>query len=267
MHLYITLEQRRTSDIFMRLLLFIAFTILSVAMTAQKSFHMAAPPLPKKDSIEVPVDKVVEVQDSSVTIIDSLTIMEPALTELSIRGKVYSALITEEGDTLIMDVFNDISITSMRSFDDDADYKKYLKQRRYASKVYPYAREAIRIFREVEWAEENLKKRERRKRIKELEKELKAEFEAPLSKLTKLQGKIMIKMIEQELDETMYNLIKSVRGRFTAFYWHNFSKLYSYDLKEGYNKGDYPILDAVLSDFDVSYRLQSEEDLKYLKKK
>ena len=238
-------------------------------MIAQKTFHMVAPPEPKVDTIEVPTEEVLTtaIQDTNVTIVDSLTMMETALTELSIRGNVYSALITEEGDTLIMDVFNDISITSMRSFDDDADYKKYLKQRRYASKVYPYAREAIRIFREVEWAEENLKKRDRKKRIKELEKELKSEFEAPLSKLTKLQGKIMIKMIEQELDETMYNLIKSVRGRFTAFYWHNFSKLYSYDLKEGYNKGDYPILDAVLSDFDVSFRLQSEEDLKYLKKK
>ena len=253
----------------MRLLLSIAFTLLSVAIIAQKTFHMAAPPQPEVDTIDMPIERVeaTERQDSNVTIIDSLTMMEPALAELSIRGKVYSALITEEGDTLIMDVFNDISITSMRSFDDDADYKKYLKQRRYASKVYPYAKEAIRIFREVEWAEENLKKKERKKRIKELEKELKAEFEVPLSKLTKLQGKIMIKMIEQELDETMYNLIKSVRGRFTAFYWHNFSKLYSYDLKEGYNKGDYPILDAVLSDFDVSYRLQSEEDLKYLKTK
>ena len=238
-------------------------------MIAQKTFHMVAPPEPKVDTIEVPTEEVLTtaIQDTNVTIVDSLTMMETALTELSIRGNVYSALITEEGDTLIMDVFNDISITSMRSFDDDADYKKYLKQRRYASKVYPYAREAIRIFREVEWAEENLKKRDRKKRIKELEKELKSEFEAPLSKLTKLQGKIMIKMIEQELDETMYNLIKSVRGRFTAFYWHNFSKLYSYDLKEGYNMGVYPILDAVLSDFDVSFRLQSEEDLKYLRKK
>lgn len=268
MHLYITLELRRTSNLFMRLLITIAITLLSVSIIAQKSVYTAPTP-PKVDTTDVPVDRVVvpEVQDSSITIVDSLTMMEPALTELSIRGKVYSALITEEGDTLIMDVFNDISITSMRSFDDDADYKKYLKQRRYASKVYPYAREAIRIFREVEWAEENLKKRDRKKRIKELEKELKAEFEEPLTRLTKLQGKIMIKMIEQELDETMYNLIKSVRGRFTAFYWHNFSKLYSYNLKEGYHKGVYPILDAVLSDFDVSFRLQSEEDLKYLRKK
>lgn len=253
----------------MRLLLLITFILLSVAIIAQQPFHMAVPDSLESDTIILPTEEssITEVKDSNVTIIDSLTMMEPALTELSIRGKVYSALVTEDGDTLIMDVFNDISITSMRSFDDDADYRKYLIQRRYASKVYPYAREAIRIFREVEWAEENLKKKDRKNRIKELEKELKAEFEEPLSKLTKLQGKIMIKMIEQELEETMYNLIKSVRGRFTAFYWHNFSKLYSYDLKEGYNKGVYPILDAVLSDFDVSFRMQSEEDLKYLKKK
>ena len=206
----------------MRILLLLAFIFLSVAMIAQKTFHMAVPPEPEVNINEEPIEgaQVIAVQDSNVTILDSLPMMEMALSELSIRGKVYSALITEEGDTLIMDVFSDISITSMRSFDDDADYQKYLKQRRYASIVYPYAREAIRIFREVEWAEVNLKKRDRKKRIKKLEKELKSEFEAPLSKLTKLQGKIMIKMIEQELDYTMHNLIKSVRGRFTAFYWH-----------------------------------------------
>lgn len=252
----------------MRLLLFITFFSFSLVLSAQQSNYSAQKSLSVQDTIkltEMGIDSIK--QDSAVTIIDSLTRMEPALAQLSIRGKVYSALITEEGDTLIMDVFKDISITSMRSFEDDADYKKYLKQRRYASKVYPYAKEAIRIFREVEWAEDNMNKKERKKRVKELQKELKAEFEEPLSKLTKLQGKIMIKMIEQELEETMYNLIKSVRGRFTAFYWHNFSKLYSYDLKEGYNKGDYPILDAVLSDFDVSFRLQSEDDLKYLKKR
>ena len=75
----------------------------------------------------------------------------------------------------------------------------------------------------------------------------------------------MIKMIERELDETMYNLLKGVKGRFTAFYWHNFSKLYSYDLKEGYSVGKYIILDAVLQDFDISYEIENGTELKYLK--
>ena len=80
-----------------------------------------------------------------------------------------------------------------------------------------------------------------------------------LRKLTKLQGKILIKMIERELDKSMYDFIVMLRGRFTAFYWHNASKLYSYDLKEGYQEGKYEILDAVLKDFDISYRIEQEE--------
>ena len=190
--------------------------------------------------------------------------IEPIFTNLTLKGKIYSAMISE-GDTLILADLDDVSITSFRKFDSDADYKKYQKFRRYAAKVFPYAKEGIRIFREVEYASQHLSRRERKKRIKELEKELKAEFEQPLTKLTKLQGKILIKMIEKETDKSMYNLMKQVKGRFNAFYWNQFSKLYSYDLKEGYQQGKYEILDAVLQDFDLSYRIENGTDMKYVR--
>lgn len=189
---------------------------------------------------------------------------DPAFLKLNVEGKVFSAMITEEGDTLILADLDDVSITSFREFKSDADYKKYQKFRRYAAHVFPYAKEAIRIFREVEYAEEHLKKRAYKKKVKQLEQELKAEFEEPLGRLTKLQGKIMIKMIEKELDQPMYDLLRGVKGRFTAFYWHQFSKLYSYDLKEGYQYGKYEILDAVLQDFDLSYRIENDTNLKYI---
>ena len=211
-------------------------------------------------------------QDTLLVLSDTTTVgkdlpesVEPIFTKLNLKGKIYSAMISE-GDTLILADLDDISITSLRKFDNDADYKKYQKFRRYAAKVFPYAKEGIRIFREVEYASQHLSRRKRKKRIKELEKELKAEFEQPLTKLTKLQGKILIKMIEKETEESMHNLMKQVKGRFTAFYWNQFSKLYSYDLKEGYREGDYKILDAVLQDFDISYSLDKEE-LKYVKPK
>jgi len=196
--------------------------------------------------------------------IDQPESVEPVFTKLSLKGKVYSAIISD-GDTMILADLDDVSITSLRKFDSDAEYRKYLKFRRYAAKVFPYAKEAIRIFREVEYASEHLSKREKKKKIKLLEKELKAEFEEPLKKFTKLQGKIMIKMIEKETGQSMYNLMKSLRGRFTAFYWNQFSKLYSYDLKEGYQVGKYEILDAVLNDFDLSYRIEKGTNLKYIK--
>ncbi len=179
--------------------------------------------------------------------------------ETQIDGIVVTALVTEDGDTLILADLDDISITSLRSFKSDEDYKKYMKFKRYAAKVYPYAKEAIKIFREAEYATQNMSKRKRKKYMKELQKQLRQEFEEPLVKLTKLQGKIMIKMIEKELDKSMYDLIKGVRGSFAAGYWHNFGKLYSYDLKEGYQPGKYIILDAVLNDFDISYRMENEK--------
>ena len=178
--------------------------------------------------------------------------------ETTVDGHVMTAMITEDGDTLIMATLKDVSITTPRTFSSAADYRKYMKFRRYAAIVYPYAKEAIRIFKETEHVTNTMKRRKRKKHIKKLQEELKEEFEAPLSKLTKLQGKILVKMIEKELDKNMFDLIKGVRGRLTAVYWHNASKLYSYDLKEGYERGTYEILDAVLDDFDVSYRIEQD---------
>ena len=175
-------------------------------------------------------------------------------TKVSINGQVMTALITN-GDTLIMADLEDVSITSPRSFDDVSEYRKYLRYRKYANKVYPYAREAIKIFREMEEATATLNKRKRKKHIKKLQKELKNEFSDPLKKLTRTQGKILVKMIERELDRPMHSLLKELKGSFTASYWHQFSKMYGYDLKRGYIEGDDPLLDAVLQDFDISYKL------------
>ena len=184
---------------------------------------------------------------------------ELGLFKTTLNGRLMTAMITESGDTLIMETLDDISITSLRKFKNAQDYAKYMKFKRYAALVYPYAKEAIKIFKETELATQEMNRRKRKKHIKKLQNDLKVEFEEPLRKLTKLQGKILIKMIERELDKNMFDLIKSLRGSITAFYWHNASKLYSYDLKEGYEEGKYEILDAVLQDFDVSYRIQQDE--------
>jgi Domain of unknown function (DUF4294) len=191
-------------------------------------------------------------------------VVDTMTTKLKVDGKVYSAIITPEGDTLILADLDEISITSLRTFASDEDYQKYMRFRRHAFTVFPYAKEAIRIFREYEYAQQHLSKRAAKKKLKQLEKELTKEFEEPLSKLTKLQGKIMFKMIEKETDQSMYDLLKGIKGTFTAFYWNQFSKLYDYNLKEGYEPGKYEILDAVLNDFDVSHRIEKGSSMKYI---
>ncbi len=175
--------------------------------------------------------------------------------KLEVNGQIVSALITET-DTFIIAYLDPVSISSPRTFKNNEEYRRYLLYRRYANIVYPYAKDAIRIFRETEHVTQTMSKRKRKKHIKRLQKELKEEFKDPMKNLTRTQGKILIKMIEKELDTPFYNLLKDLRGGFTATYYNEFGKFYGYHLKEGYIPGEDPILDAVLNDFNISYRLK-----------
>ncbi len=174
---------------------------------------------------------------------------------VDINGQLLPYMIDECGDTLIMATLQDVSVSSMREFDTREDYLKYRRYRRYAAIVYPYAVEAIKLFREVEYATEHMKKRDERRYVRKLHKDLKEDFTDPLKGLTKTQGMILIKMIERELDVPMYFVIKDLRNGLTATYWSTMGGLFGHDLKEGYKEGQDPILDAVLQDMNISYDL------------
>ncbi|MBK6620780.1 MAG: DUF4294 domain-containing protein [Saprospirales bacterium] len=191
----------------------------------------------------------------SATCLYAQEIPEDRRKTVVIDGNILTQIITENGDTLLMANLDDISISSPRTFKNRDEYLLYMKYRRYALVVYPYAKEAIRIFRETERATTEMKERERKRYIRKLQRELETEFEKPLRNLTRTQGYILVRMVERELDTNIYELIKSLRGGMTASYWGTFSRFYGFNLKEGYEVGKDPILDVVLQDFDISYKL------------
>lgn len=172
-----------------------------------------------------------------------------------VNGKYYPYVVDECGDTLIVAQLLDVSVSSPDAFESREDYKLYRRYRRYAQSVYSYAVDAIRIFRETEYMTQNMDKRDRKRYVRRLQKELKEKFEDPLKKMSKTQGKVLYRMIERELDTPIYFLIKDLRGGLTARYWATMAGFYGHKLKEGYTEGDDPILDMVLDDFDISFDL------------
>lgn len=182
---------------------------------------------------------------------------EEKIVKLDLGGRVFSALI-QNGDTIIVADLVNVNISSPKDFKSREEYYKYMKYRRYASSVFPYAKEAIRIFNEAEYSTQGMKRRKRRKHNRKLAKELKNKFEKPLKKLSKTQGKILVKMIEREVGRSMFQLIKNTNGWWKASYWNRTSSFFGYKLKEGYVYGDDPILDIVLMDFDISSDLSTK---------
>lgn len=213
-----------------KIILFIALTIMVSTVFGQKA---------NQAKVESDTTNKAKINNSFRTEID---------------GQVVTVMISESGDTIVVAELDDVSVTSMRSFKSTKDRRHYLRMRYHANQVYPYAVEAIRIFREIEATTSEMNTRKRKKHIKKLQKELEDNFKEPLKKLTRTQGRILIKMIERELEIPMYDLVKDLRGGFSAAYWNTFSKIYDIDLKEGYDPEQDPILEAILSDMDVSHK-------------
>ena len=67
----------------------------------------------------------------------------------TIDGQEVKILIID-GDTLPVVDLERIQVSQKRSFKNRDEHKRYRQWRKYAAKVYPYAAEAIRLFRQLQ---------------------------------------------------------------------------------------------------------------------
>ena len=107
---------------------------------------------------------------------------------------------------------------------------------RHIKRVYPYAKligNKVNEYNKYLNGIEN--NRQREKELDRIEKEMRAQLEEQLVKLTFTQGKILMKLIYRETNNTTYNLIKDFRGGITATFWQTFGKIFGYNLKVTYD--------------------------------
>lgn len=159
-----------------------------------------------------------------------------------------------EGDTIPIE-FNIDTIyrSDKRNFTNPDERRRYLQIRYNALKVYPYAQEAIRVYREEKANTEEMRKGKKKKYTRDREKDLRGLYEKDLKKLTKLQGYILIKMIERELKTPFYDVIGELRGGWQAFKWQQLAKFYGFNLKKGYDPKQDPFLEIILSDLRLKF--------------
>lgn len=106
---------------------------------------------------------------------------------------------------------------------------------RNVKKVYPYAKTAGALLRVYNVRLEQAKNDAQRKRImKQAEEEIKARYGNSLRKLTFTQGIILIKLVDRETGSTSYGLLQQLRGKFTAFFYQAFARIWGYNLKIRY---------------------------------
>ncbi len=98
------------------------------------------------------------------------------------------------------------------------ELKRYVLLRRRVFRVYPYAKLAAdRLTVLNKRLDEIESKRGRKKYLKRLEKFIYEEFEEELKKLSKSQGRILIKLVHRQTGSTTFDLVKDLRTGWKAF--------------------------------------------------
>lgn len=105
-------------------------------------------------------------------------------------------------------------------------------------KTYPYAliaKEKVLLADSV-LSSRKFSNKAREKFIKDFEKQLFAEFEKPLRNMTISQGKLLLKLIDREIGQNSFQIIREYKGGFNAAFWQGIAKLFGSDLKKPYDK-------------------------------
>lgn len=115
-------------------------------------------------------------------------------------------------------------------------YKKWTRLRNAVYVTYPYAKKAGYIINEVNNKLSGIADpKKRRSYLGSREKELKAQFAEPLTALSVYQGKVLMKLINRETNNTCYELVKEYRGGFSARFWQTLAWVFGGSLKQVYS--------------------------------
>lgn len=158
-----------------------------------------------------------------------------------------------EGDTFAIIQLETVQIISNMKFASVKQRENWERLRYNVKKAYPFAIIASARLREYENILQKLPNDNTREiYMKIAEDKLKKEFEGQLKELTIKQGRILIKLIDRETGRTSYQLVKQLRGSFSAFMWQGLASIFGSSLKSEYDgKGEDLLIETAISQIEA----------------
>jgi len=137
-----------------------------------------------------------------------------------------------QNDTLNILTLNDIYVYPPQDFKNAAEEQRYLKLVRDVKKTLPYAKLVYNTLIETyEYIQTMPTEKEREEHLKRMEKDLYAEYVPVLKKMSLSQGKLLIKLVDRECNQSSYDIIKAFLGPFRAGFWNVFAGVFGASLK------------------------------------
>jgi hypothetical protein len=125
--------------------------------------------------------------------------------------------------------------------------KEYEKLRRNIRLVLPLAKQCGKVVNDLNAEVAQMdKKKEKKYFMDKLEKELFKKYEHQIKRLTVNQGKLLIKLIYRETDNSAYALIEEYRSWRSAAFWQMIARIFGSNLKEKYDPQQEAVIEMIV---------------------
>ena len=149
---------------------------------------------------------------------------------------VKDSIVVVKDDTTIIKHFKEVTYFPLLKNSEIKDMKRYLFLKRKVHKVYHYARIASDSLLIIQGRLDELKKkRKKRKEIKKIQRFIEKDLKPKLKKLTQTDGRILSKLINRETGVTVYQILKTYKSGWSAFWWNAKANIFKISLKDEYD--------------------------------
>lgn len=168
--------------------------------------------------------------------------------------------LVKEGDSLMIEL-NEVTVLPKHKFKSEIDANYYYWFRKKVFKAYPYAIMASRRLDSINLRLSRIKKRSKqRKYVRRVQKYVEEELTGQLKKMTRTEGRVLIKLIHRQTGKTAFQNIKDLRSGWKAFWYNTTANIFSLSLKDEY-KPNIKNEDYLIE--DILQRAFLEEILEY----
>lgn len=182
----------------------------------------------------------------------------------------YSIWYIQYGDTLVTATHSPIDVSEKTT--NRLKKAHYDKLQKRVIKTYPYAKAAGDVMRMYETLCTQVTDEQQQKALLDrAEKTLMNQFEKDLRNMTISEGVILVKLIDRQTGATGYELLRSMKGKFSAFMWQSIARVFGQNLKDDYDingedvwienivarieDGSIPVADKTIDPFGINSSL------------
>ena len=168
--------------------------------------------------------------------VEELQSEEPAGYKLKLQVYRYAKPLVEEGDTMWCYLLPELYVYPPLKFKNERQRRAYNRLVYNVKKVLPIAQQVNGLIAETYETLEMLPtKKEKQAHISRVERDIKAQYTPQMKKLTYSQGKLLIKLVDRECNQSSYEIVQAFLGPARAAFYQVFAWTFRASLKKEYH--------------------------------